>query len=328
MKYIFILVCYLISLSTLAATELKQSSPMAKANASLKRSHNDHQDFWLYALKSTTAIDEDSDRYMQQLSLTMDFDSHFISVGVYAKIWATDSYNDEVLLATSDVFTLREDSNLDTQQLVMTVDNHLASDDYQVTIVLHDAITHRSLITASYDDYFQLADLPLEGHHYDHYQSFYIYDQSINLTNDDDSDSFYTDFEVALDVDTTQPQLWLTAQVMVDGVEHFQTRPFLIKGESTADTQYISMSLEDHSHERYRTVEVRVSEANSSSHKHRVSAIFTDVNLESTQSDQYHSHTSTSHHGGATILFPLIVFFSILLKVLLKLNQRKRMLNQ
>ena len=230
----------IVSLSTNAATQVKQSVPSSKNTSELThkiRSHNPSNIVWLDSTITHSALDEDNDSYSQDISFIFDFDTSYTSLPVYIEILLLDEYDNVTRLTTSDVFTLHTDSLSDKQRFDVTVDERLASGYYRFTVNVYDAKNKQLLNHIDYHSHEALQNIRLEGHKYDHHDTFSLFSHHETLLTDNDHDGYFQRIVINLDIDSIYDNHQLYAKFTLDGRELYQSRVFAINGSSTSDNQ-------------------------------------------------------------------------------------------
>lgn len=309
-----------------AASTVKQQtvkpdpSLSAQQNLSSSKKHSSKQHtskfnvVWLDSITSSSKIDEDNDDYSQDLTVTFDFDTSYQQIPVYIDMFLVDERNHQTKLTTSKDFVLTGDSIADKQRFDIVVDEATATGFYQLLIKIYDAKTHQLIDVADHHNNSDLADIRLEGHRFDHHDTFSLYNHNYSTSIDRDFDGYYQRIELSLDLDSIYSNQELQADILLDGKLLFASRPFTVFGSSTSDVQTFDLLVPSSFYSGTYELSARVTEVLSSHSEHSTVFDLGVVSVESEYNDQpVHTdvivHESGSLHWFGLLGLGLLVMF-------------------
>lgn len=309
----------MVSLSTNAATSVKQQkvTPTQQVSDTVnkKRNHASSNIVWLDSTITSSALDEDNDNYTQDISFTFDFDTSYASLPVYIELLLIDENDNVTRLTTSDVFTLTSDSVGDKQRFDVTVDEHLTSGFYRFGIDIYDAHNDQRISTVDYHTNTTLQAIKLEGHAFDHHDTFSLFSHHETLSIDNDHDGYFQRIVIVLDIDSIYASHQLNVRFMLDGRELFQSRSFTINGTSTNDKQSFDLLIPSAFATGSYQLSVTINELEQSNASHHSITHDLDiVPVESSYNDETLHSDVIVHEGGSFSLFTLIVLGIIYVK--------------
>lgn len=318
MKFIIISLLALVGFTAQATTDVKQKqvSPTANNVTKIKQQKSSsHGVVWLDSTAISSLIDEDDDGYTQDISYTFDLDTSYVSLSVYLELLLIDENDHSTLLTTSDSFTLNSDSLADKQRFDINVDADLISGYYDFVINVYDEKNSQLLGSFDYHNDILLSDVRLEGHRYDHLDTFTLYNHHIRQSIDNDHDGYYQHLKVTLDVDSTYRDQKFNVTFFLDGRELFDSRPFNIDGTSTSDTQTFDLAIPSKFSSGTYQLTVRVSERNSNNSINHSSNYTLDVvSIESAYNDESLQTDIIIHEGGSLHIYILLGLGLVLLR--------------
>jgi len=308
MKSLIISLLVLVGFTAQAANNVKQKQvpPAEKSVIKIKKS-TAHGVVWLDSITRTTQLDEDDDGFTQDINFTFDFDTSYQSFPVYIQLLLIDENNHSTLLTTSDSFTLNNDSLADKQRFDIDFDTNLLSGYYNVVVNVFDDATNQLVANVDYHSDPLLKDIKLEGHKYDHHDTFSLYSHHESLSIDNDHDGYYQHLTVTLDVDSLSYNQQIDARFMLDGRQLFHSRAFTINGSSTDDLQTFDLSIPAQFATGTYQLSVLLTEINPNSNiSHEVTHELSLVGVESAYNDQDLYTDVVVHEGGSFHIFTLL----------------------
>lgn len=318
MKSIITLWLILVGFTAQAVTTVKQKqvSPIkSSANATKTQKSSSHGVVWLDSISINSTIDEDNDGYTQDIRFTFDLDTNYTSLPVYLELLLMDESGHSTLLTTSDYFTLNSDSLADKQRFDINFDNDLDSGYYHFNINVYSEGNHQLLGTFDYRNDPALKDIRLEGHRYDHHDTFTLFSHDETLSIDNDHDGYYQRINIALDVDSIYRDQQLDATFSLDGRELFHSRPFDIDGTSTQDTQTFDLVIPSKFSSGTYQLAVKLAETNPNNDINHTSTYdLSLVSIESAFNDERQHNDVIIHEGGAFHVFTLLAIGLIFLR--------------
>lgn len=288
-----------------AATSVKQqavSSDKATAQQSAQKikKTSRHNVVWLDSLTTTSLLDEDNDGYSQDINFTFDFDTSYQQLPVYVDLMLVDEQRHTTKLTTSSDFVLNSDSLADKQRFDITVDEHLLTGYYQLLINIYDANNHQLIDVVDYRNNQGLDELRLEGHKYDHHDTFSLFNHSYNTSIDRDNDGYDQRVELTLDLDSIYDVQQLQANIRLDGRLLYASAPFTIYGSSTSDVQTFDLLVPSQFHTGTYELTAEITQVISHYSEHTTSFDLGYVSIESDYNDQP-VHTDVIIHDSGSM---------------------------
>lgn len=245
-------------------TQNNTQGPQAQVSARFHTSPVWIHDTWLDYI-----TDVDGDGFYHHFRFGFDADTDYAAQPIYAELYLIDGVN-EVLLFESNTFWLEVDSGNDAYEISTSLNAGYPAQTYDLVLRIYDADTHELLTELTYLDDNNLANLFLEGadSDTDFYSAPYIYHFTSQITQDADSDGFYTNLNMTIDVDAPH----ITTPILL-GVEIYDpqsgwisvylSNEWLITGTDKNDTHNINISLENGLSENNYEVRLTVYESTS-----------------------------------------------------------------
>lgn len=288
-----------------AATSVKQhsvTSNKATAQQSVQKvkKTSRHNVVWLDSLTSTSVLDEDNDGYTQDINFTFDFDTSYQRLPVYVDLILVDEQHHTTKLTTSSDFVLNSDSLADKQRFDITVDELLLTGYYQLLINIYDANNHQLIDIIDYRNNQGLDALRLEGHKYDHHDTFSLFNHYYNTSIDQDNDGYDQRIELTLDLDSIYDNQQLQANIRLDGRLLYSSSPFTIYGNSTSDTQKFDLLIPSQFLTGTYELTAEITEVTSHYSEHTTSFDLGYVSVESDYNDQP-IHTDVIIHDSGSM---------------------------
>ena len=316
---VFILFTLLLANSfSFAASSVKHQA-VTSDNATSKQSvaktqkTSRHNVVWLDSLTTTSNLDEDNDGYTQDINFIFDFDTNYQQLPIYVDLILVDEQNHSTTLTSSSSFVLNSDSITDKQRFDITVDTHLLTGYYQLLINIYDADNHQLIDIVDYHNNQGLGDLRLEGHHYDHHDSFSLVNHYHATSIDNDNDGYDQRVELTLDLDSIYNKLQLQANIRLDGQLLYASAPFTIYGSSTSDVQTFDLLIPAQFSTGTYELTVEVSDIISRHSEHSSTFDLGYVSVESEYNDRPVYNDVVIHESGSIHwIFLLSVGFVIL----------------
>ncbi|WP_435276492.1 choice-of-anchor H family protein [Psychrobium sp. nBUS_13] len=274
-----------------AATSVKQQAvtsdkATAQQSAQKIKKTSRHNVVWLDSLTTTSLLDEDNDGYSQDINFTFDFDTSYQQLTVYVDLMLVDEQRHTTKLTTSSDFALNSDSLADKQRFDITVDEHLLTGYYQLLINIYDANNHQLIDVVDYRNNQGLDDLRLEGHKYDHHDTFSLFNHFYNTSIDQDNDGYDQRVELTLDLDSLYGNQQLQANIRLDGRLLYASAPFTIYGSSTSDVQTFDLLVPSQFHGGTYALTAEITQVSSHHSEHTTTFDLGYVSVESDYNDQ------------------------------------------
>ena len=295
---------YAASVLSANKSSLTKITPKETAPAVKQKSHSE-LDVWLHQLTSETYQDIDQDGYFQNLSLSFDLDTRFISQDVLIEVWLQGSAGDDRLLYISDTIELYLDSTSDSQRIDIQLLENYQSDYYDIQLVVIDSSSGREIFRVDGFDNDQLQNLPLEGQSSDQFHEVSIYSANLKLIGDGNHNGFYDRFSVAIDVDYPHGSTELVAQFFLDDKLFYTSGSFWVTGNNTNDEQFFDIEINNNLTAGYYNLDVHLVDARDLSARHQVLALdwveFNSLPLETVYDDSYDDDIDVhvDQHGGS-----------------------------
>ncbi|MGB0834934.1 MAG: choice-of-anchor H family protein [Psychrobium sp.] len=292
------------------ALSAQQNLSSSKNSSSKKSSPKKHTSkfnvVWLDSITSSSKIDEDSDDYSQDLTITFDFDTSYQQIPVYIDMFLVDERDNQTKLTTSKDFVLTGESIADKQRFDIVVDEATATGYYHILINIYDAKTHQLIDIVDYHNNSSLADIRLEGHRFDHHDTFSLYNHNYSTSIDRDFDGYYQRIELTLDLDSIYSSQELQADILLDGKQLFASRPFTVYGSSTSDLQTFDLLVPSRFYSGTYELSARVTEVLSNHSEHSTTFDLGVVSVESEYNDQPVHTDVIVHESGSLHWFGLL----------------------
>jgi len=308
MRSFIISLLLLVGFTAQAANSVKQKQvPPAAQNTIKTKKAGSHGVVWIDSMVQSANVDEDNDGFTQDSSLTFDLDTTYSSLAIYVQLLLIDENNHSTLLTTSNDFILNSDSLNDKQRFDIDFDTQLVSGYYNLAVNVFDAQNDQLLANIDYYVNDSLSNLKLEGHQYDHHDTFSLYSHHESLSIDNDHDGYFQHLTVTLDVDSTFYNQQIDARFMLDGRQLFQSRAFTINGSSTDDLQTFDLVIPSQFATGTYQLSVLLTQTNpNSSIIHEMSHELSLVAVESSYNDQDIHTDVIVHEGGSFHIFTLV----------------------
>lgn len=215
---------------------------------------------WVYSVDITMYDDPNHNGYFNRLVIDFDVDTSYDSERVYAVMSLTDSNGVTTDYFTTDDFTIHGESDDDTYQVDTVLTSNWPTDGYDLTIHILDAysgevLTYIDKLTAPELGYLTLESLDYE---YSNPQYMSVFDANVILLHDGDSDGFYQDFDIELDVDLNFGAKDVYAEIYISDDNYhwdhlYTSNVFHVEQNSALDTQLWHIELlsgypKDHYH--------------------------------------------------------------------------------
>lgn len=316
MRYFLLLLLLILSVDIYAKTNVKQQavSPNKDVQTFVKTKHNkssQHNVVWLDSVTKSGFTDEDNDGYSQTVNLTLDLDTNNHQRAVFIELFLVDDNDHATRLITSRPFELLSDSTGDKQRFDIEVDSSLSSGFYHFLIKVYDENNKVLINTIDFHHEAALSNVRLEGHNYDHHETFSLHSHSKHLSIDNDNDGYYQRLEIKLDIDSIYQNQQMNVQFMLDNVNLFHSRPFSINGTSTGDTQTFDLLIPNNFISGSYNLSVRITELNNSNNHHAIYDLGL-VAIESAHNDKpLHTTTYVRESGSLGIMLFLILAITL-----------------
>lgn len=305
MRALILFILLLANSFSFAATSVKQQAVTPSNSTELQSAQkikktSRHNVVWLDSLTTTYLIDEDNDGYTQDINFTFDFDTSYQQLPVYVDLILVDEQHHTTKLTTSSNFVLNADSLADKQRFDITVDEHLLSGHYQLLINIYDANNHQLIDVVDYRHNRGLDNLRLEGHKYDHHDTFSLFNHYYNTSIDQDNDGYDQRVELTLDLDSIYDIQQLQANIRLDGRLLYASEPFTIYGSSTSDAQTFDLLVPSQFHTGTYELTAEITEIISHHSEHTTTFDLGYVSVESDYNDQP-IHTDVIVHDSGSM---------------------------
>ncbi len=271
---------------------------------------------WFYQVESEISQDLDQDGYYQNLSLTMDLDTQFVSQDVFVDILLFNSVGEVELSYSSDIFNLNGDSELDAQTFDFQFFESFPTDYYQIQIEVYDAYNLELRAVANETNMVALLDLPLEGSTFDQDNSISVYSTELVYKKDADNDGYFESFALEIDVDTLFGSQTLVADIIIDNEVVFSSAPFTIHSDSTADEQRFDIYLASGYASNLYDIEVVIKDAELGIELYDLTSVnwinLANISLESEEYVQTYDVIEVEHSSGSLAFLLLGLFGAVI----------------
>lgn len=272
-----------------------------------------HNVVWLDSLTTTSNLDEDNDGYTQDINFIFDFDTNYQQLPIYIDLILIDEQHHSTKLTTSSNFVLNSDSIADKQRFDITVDPQLLSGYYQLLINIYDADNHQLIDIVDYHNNQGLGNLRLEGHQYDHHDTFSLFNHYYTTSIDHDNDGYDQRVELTLDLDSIYNNQQLQADIRLDGQLLYASAHFTVSGSSTSDVQTFDLLIPSQFSTGTYELTVEVSDIINHHSEHSSTFDLGYVSIESEYNDRpVHNNVVIHESGSMHWIFLLCVGFVIL----------------
>ncbi|MEE2729902.1 MAG: choice-of-anchor H family protein [Pseudomonadota bacterium] len=193
--------------------------------------------------------DHDGDGYYHQFDVNFDIDTLRSSQRIFV-VGELQGEHQQTLFQT-EVYTIYGASGNDTYQARVLLTDGYPSDQYTLSLSIHDADTGAELLHYSNTDNPQLADLYLEDSSRENaaLHSISIYELAFDLSGDQDRDGYFTDITVEVDADAPGQSRWVYARIsLIDPHDHWReintSQDFRLQDYSSQDRYLSRLSLD------------------------------------------------------------------------------------
>ncbi|RLT92095.1 choice-of-anchor H family protein [Ketobacter sp.] len=197
--------------------------------------------------------DHDGDGYYHQFDVNFDIDTLRSSqrIFVVGELQGELHGEHQQTLFQTEVYTIYGTSGNDTYQARVLLTDGYPSDQYALSLSIHDADTGAELLHYSSADNPQLADLYLEDSSRESaaLHSISIYELAFDLSGDQDRDGYFTDITVEVDADAPGQSRWVYARIsLIDPHDYWReihtSQDFRLQDYSSQDRYMSRLSLD------------------------------------------------------------------------------------
>ena len=205
-------------------------------------------DYAMYDVWFNFTRDDDGDGYYHQFDINFDIDTRFSSASIYV-VGQLNNGTGTPLFQT-DPYTINGATGADSYNVTVLLTDGYPSAQYALTLNVYDAQTHALLLTYGPQQEYSLGQLYLEdvSREASFDSQLQLFQFNYTLSNDYDSDGYYTDGDVHLDVDAPNQTLTLYASLyIIDNYGNWiplqNSSTFVVSGYSSHDGVDISFGL-------------------------------------------------------------------------------------
>ncbi|MCO7227167.1 choice-of-anchor H family protein [Pleionea sp. CnH1-48] len=225
--------------------QAQKSKPREMRKAAPELSSH-HHDFSFFDASVFLRDDLDNDGYYSRFTVEFDADTVYSWADVYAKLYISQNGSDWELYHTTDIFEINNGDGDDDYQVTTTLNIEYPADSYDILIDLYEYGYSGIVATIGPNEDPNLYDIPLEDRTQESsYQSgFNIYTVTTDLLRDNDGDGFFSEFAMAIDIDTDYDSADVYAEVYFENEQgnwelEYTSSTLTLNGDSTLDTLHL-----------------------------------------------------------------------------------------
>ena len=278
-------------------------------------------DLWIDSSWITLLTDEDGDGFYHHFRFSFDADTTRLSQQLYAKVFLSDG-SEQWKIFESGNFWINGRSGTDVYEISTSLNEGYPPAAYDLILRLHDAVSGELLLEWGPQDDSHMADMFLEDAQRDLLYSStpYVHSFTTELSDDFDSDGFFSRLDLLVDVDApfeqTRVRIGVELYDVLNGWESLYLSPeIFISGINSNDREHINIELDAGFPENHYTLRLTVYESLS---RAMVSseAIQQSMPLESLDYEDSHDHhrSSSSHGSGGSmgwLMLPLLAILAV-----------------
>ena len=253
-----------------------------------------HHDYSFYDASVTLYDDIDGDGFYSRFQVEFDADTLFDWAEVYAKLYVSQDGGPWELYYTTEVFDIHGQNNDDDYRVMTTLNIDFPSDSYDILVDLYEYGHAGIVATMGPEEDVDLFDLPLEDRTQENsYNSgFRIYNVQTDLLRDEDGDGYYSEFAIALDIDTDYSVADVYAEIYFLNERNeweleYTTQEIELQGITTLDTVHLEFEWASGYQPRYYDFKVVVRDAHSQERLVESSSEFAALNRIPLESADY-----------------------------------------